>query len=129
MRKWIILSLMVFMVSTLGACQSSPVEKIDADTALQLLASNPDIILLDVREYSEFVVSRIEGSELLSLSIIESNLERNYPDKETTFIVYCRSGRRSAEAIEIMVAQGYTNIYDLGGIIDWPYDTISGVPN
>jgi rhodanese-related sulfurtransferase len=75
------------------------------------------------------VVSRIEGSELLSLSIIESNLERNYPDKETTFIVYCRSGRRSAEAIEIMVAQGYTNIYDLGGIIDWPYDTISGVPN
>jgi rhodanese-related sulfurtransferase len=128
MRKWMMMSLMVLMISALGGCQSSPVEKIDADTALQLLASDPNIVLLDVREYNEYVLEHIEGSVLMPLSIIDFSLEKTYPDKDTTFIVYCRSGNRSVEAIKIMVAQGYTNIYDLGGIIDWPYETIFGPP-
>lgn len=129
MRKWLMISLMVFTVTVLGACQSNTVESVDADTALTLMEENPDIVLLDVREYSEFVGERIEGSELLPLSIIESSLTTAYPDTDTTFIVYCRTGSRSAEAIQIMLDAGYENIYDLGGIVDWPYETISGTPN
>ncbi len=129
MRKWMMVSLMVFTVATLGACQSNSVESVDADTALTLMDEDANIVLLDVREYSEFVTERIEGSELLPLSIIESSLETAYPDKETTFIVYCRTGSRSAEAIQIMLDAGYDNIYDLGGIVDWPYETVSGAPN
>ncbi len=129
MRKWKMVMLMGLMVSVLGACQSNNVENIDADKAIELMNDNPEIVLLDVREYNEFVTERIEGSELLPLSIIEGSLETAYPDKATTFIVYCRSGRRSAEAIEIMLEQGYENIYNLGGILDWPYDTISGAPS
>lgn len=129
MRKWKMVMLMGLMVSVLGACQSNNVENIDADKAIELMNDNPEIVLLDVREYNEFVTERIEGSELLPLSIIEGSLETAYPDKDTTFIVYCRSGRRSAEAIEIMLDQGYENIYNLGGILDWPYDTISGAPS
>jgi rhodanese-related sulfurtransferase len=87
--------------------QGSPVESVDADQALELLANDSSIILLDVREYSEYVEARIDGSTLLSLSVIEVLLEEQFPDKETTFIVYCRSGRRSAEAIEIMLEKGY----------------------
>lgn len=129
LRKWKMVMLMGLMVSVLGACQSNNVENIDADKAIELMNDNPEIVLLDVREYNEFVTERIEGSELLPLSIIEGSLETAYPDKDTTFIVYCRSGRRSAEAIEIMLDQGYENIYNLGGILDWPYDTISGAPS
>jgi rhodanese-related sulfurtransferase len=129
MRKWMLISLMSVSVLVLGACQGSPVESVDADQALELLASDSSIVLLDVREYHEHVESRIEGSALLSLSVIDLYLEEQYPDKETTFIVYCRSGRRSAEAIEIMLEKGYQNIYDLGGIIDWPYETVSGRPS
>lgn len=128
MRKWLMVSLMVFTSFTLSACQSNSVENIDADRAIELLAENPDIVLLDVREYNEYVTERIEGSALLPLSIIETSLENAYPDQSTTFIVYCRSGRRSAEAIEIMLDQGYENIYNLGGILDWPYETVSGTP-
>lgn len=120
---------MVFTSLTLAACQSNSVEEIDADKALELIAENPEIVLLDVREYSEYVTERIEGSELLPLSIIETALGNAYPNKDTTFIVYCRSGRRSAEAIQIMLDAGYENLYDLGGIIDWPYETVSGTPN
>lgn len=129
MRKWMLMSLMSLTVLVLGACQGSGVASVNADQALELLANDPSIVLLDVREFHEHVEVRIEGSALLSLSVIDVLLERRYPDKETTFIVYCRSGRRSAEAIQIMVEKGYHNIYDLGGIIDWPYATISGPPS
>jgi len=129
MRKLTFLALASVTLVLLMGCQSNPgVDKVDADTALALLAEDPTIVLLDVREYHEHVEQRIPGSALLSLSVIEILLESRYPDRETTFIVYCRSGRRSAEAIAIMLSLGYENIYDLGGIIQWPYDTISGPP-
>lgn len=123
-----IMTLLIFFVSTfwLIACQNQSIEKIDADTAISMLSNNDAIVLLDVREYNEYITERIEGSTLLSLSILESRIEERFPDKETSFIVYCNSGRRSAEAIEIMLELGYSNIVDLGGIIDWPYETVSG---
>lgn len=37
-------------------------------------------------------------------------------------LVYCRSGRRSKTAAETLIGLGYTNIYEFGGIIDWPYE-------
>ncbi len=129
MRKWMMVSLMVFTVTLLGACQSNAAETIDADRAIELMEENSEIILLDVREYSEYVSERIDGSELLPLSILESSIENVYPDKTTPFIVYCRSGNRSDEAVSIMTELGYENIYDLGGILDWPYETVSGAPN
>jgi rhodanese-related sulfurtransferase len=48
------------------------------------------------------------------------------PDKEAKIVVYCRSGRRSAEAAKVLKELGYKNVYDLGGINSWPYETISG---
>lgn len=129
MKKWIAFSMVIGMASVFVACQTNGVEAIDADTALALMEEDAEIVLLDVREYDEHAAERIEGSTLLPLSVIELLLESTYPDKETTFIVYCQSGRRSAEAIEIMLNQGYENIYNLGGILDWPYDTVSGAPS
>jgi rhodanese-related sulfurtransferase len=48
------------------------------------------------------------------------------PDMEATYIVYCRSGNRSATAAQMLIDLGYQNIYDMGGIIDWPYETETG---
>lgn|GEM_PF-4296883 len=47
-------------------------------------------------------------------------------DKDKTILVYCRSGRRSETAAKSLIKMGYTNTYDFGGIIDWPYKTVSG---
>lgn len=41
----------------------------------------------------------------------------------TEILVYCRSGRRSAEAAEKLTGMGYANVSDFGGIQDWPYET------
>ena len=43
--------------------------------------------------------------------------------KDAEILVYCRSGRRSAEAAENLRDMGFTNVSDFGGIIDWPYET------
>ena len=43
--------------------------------------------------------------------------------KDAEILVYCRSGRRSAEAAKKLRDMGFTNVSDFGGIIDWPYET------
>ena len=44
-------------------------------------------------------------------------------EKDAEILVYCRSGRRSAEAAEKLTGMGYANVSDFGGIQDWPYET------
>lgn len=44
------------------------------------------------------------------------------PDKVQQILAYCRSGRRSKLAAEILVELDYTNIREFGGIIDWLYE-------
>jgi len=47
-------------------------------------------------------------------------------DSNEIILVYCRSGRRSALAAEELTELGYVNVFDFGGIIVWPYETVSG---
>ena len=83
-------------------------------------------VLLDVRTESEFREIRISGAILIPDNEIRSRAKTELPDKEILILVYCRSGRRSANAARELVSLGYTNVCDFGGIIDWPYQTISG---
>lgn len=47
------------------------------------------------------------------------------PEKDSTVLVYCRSGNRSKTASSALAELGYTNIYEFGGINTWPYETES----
>jgi len=83
-------------------------------------------ILLDVRTDEEYNAEHIEGAVLIPDYEIGSRAETDLPDKTALVLVYCRSGRRSANAANELIGMGYTSIYDFGGIIDWPYDTVKG---
>ncbi len=111
---------MLFIIS----CGSQSFEVISAREAKDMLDNDSSIVLIDVREQDEYLDEHIPNAVLLPLGELESRLVGKYPDKSTTFIIYCRSGNRSNEAAEIFVELGYTNVYDMGGIIDWPYTTI-----
>lgn len=50
-------------------------------------------------------------------------LPAELPQKDASLIIYCRTGVRSKQASDKLVALGYTNIYDMGGIVDWTYET------
>ncbi len=49
---------------------------------------------------------------------------RVIPDKTKTYIVYCQSGARALQAVELLVELGYENIYYMGGLSDWDYETV-----
>lgn len=62
----------------------------------------------------------------IPVDVLASEADRELPDKNAKIIVYCKGGNRSAQAIKILSKLGYTNIYNLGGIVSWPYETVSG---
>lgn len=99
---------------------------ITPEDAKKRLDSEKGIILLDVREPDEYAVGHIKNSILFPLGTIESEAPTKLTDKNATIFVYCHSGRRSALAAATLVKLGYTKIFDLGGIINWPYEVISG---
>jgi len=97
-----------------------------SNDVIEMVRSNKDIILVDVRTPEEYREKRIPGSVLLPDYEIRNRASEVIPDKNARIVVYCRSGRRSAEAAKVLKDMGYENVYDLGGIIDWPYETVSG---
>jgi len=106
--------------------QKAEYKKISATEAKQMMESADDYILLDVRTEEEFIESRIEGAILIPDREIRNRVETEIPEEDTLIFVYCRSGGRSANAAKELVSMGYTNVYDFGGIMNWPYGTVSG---
>lgn len=100
--------------------------RITPEEAKSRLDAGEAIVLVDVRTAEEHADIRIPGSLLLPVDEIGQKAAEVLPDKGATLFVYCRSGRRSAIAADELSKLGYTSIFDLGGIIDWPFDTESG---
>jgi len=65
---------------------------------------------------------------LIPVDVIETEAPVKLTDKNAEIFVYCRSGNRSVTASQALVELGYTNVYNLGGINDWPYETEAGAP-
>lgn len=93
----------------------------DAKAAIDA-GENP--IIVDVREPYEFAAGHIPGAINLPLGDLTTLAKTELPDKDALIYLYCRSGSRSAYGATEMVALGYTNLYDLGGIMNWPYEVV-----
>jgi phage shock protein E len=101
------------------------VEKISASDAKERLKADKRIVLIDVRTESEHFTKRIPSSINIPLDKIMT-IESVIPNKDSTLFVYCLSGGRAASACNQLSKMGYKNIYNLGGINGWNYETISG---
>ncbi|QGU96854.1 rhodanese-like domain-containing protein [Clostridium bovifaecis] len=97
---------------------------ITPEEAKKRLDSKEEIILIDVRSKEEYESGHIEGAMLIPVDTIEIEAEKKLKDKEVPIFVYCRSGNRSAIAANILASLEYKNVYDLGGINDWPYEIV-----
>lgn len=98
------------------------INNITPEEAKKRLDSENEIILLDVRTKAEYETGHIGKAISMPLDTLVDEAQKNLKDKEATIFVYCRSGSRSSAAAEILIDQGYKNVYNLGGIIDWPYE-------
>ena len=97
--------------------------KIGAEEAYEMMTSQ-QVVVVDVRTREEYDGGHIENAVLVPNESIGSEMPEALPDKEATLLVYCRSGRRSEEAAQKLLALGYRNVYDFGGVIDWPYELV-----
>ena len=93
-------------------------KEINVKELKEWMDSGEDFQLIDVREPNEFEVAEI-GGELIPLATIPDNADKIAKDKKV--VVHCRSGKRSANAIQFLEQQhGFYNLYNLeGGILAW----------
>ena len=101
---------------------NKPWTTLPAGEAKERLDASEDAILLDVRTQEEFDGGHIPGAVCFPHEDILPEFPLPF-EKDAEILVYCRSGRRSAEAAEKLKHMGYTNVADLGGIVNWPYET------
>ena len=96
-------------------------KSIPQDQAKQMMDSG-NVIVLDVREQSEFDAGHIKDAVLLPVGTInDKSAAAVIPSKDSTVLVYCRSGNRSKTASGKLAKLGYKNIYEIGGINSWKY--------
>lgn len=100
--------------------------RINPDEAKKLLDTTKGIILLDVRTEAEYRERRIPKSLLIPLNSLKAQAPKRLPDKNKEILVYCQSGSRSGAAVRILSKLGYVKVKNIGGIIHWPYETVSG---
>ena len=98
---------------------------ITAEEAKKIMDTESEYVILDVRTEEEFAQGHIPGAILIPDYEIREEAESSLPDKDALILVYCRSGRRCKNAAQILLELGYTNIREFGGIIDWPYETVT----
>ena len=98
-------------------------QKISAEEAYEMMTSQ-EVVVVDVRTREEYDGGHIENAVLVPNESIGSEMPEALPDKEATLLIYCRSGRRSKEAAQKLLSLGYQNVYDFGGVIDWPYELV-----
>lgn len=99
------------------------VPEVDYKKAKEMLEKD-NVVLLDVRTPQEHIQLRIPNSILIPLDELRYTF-RSLP-KDKVYIVYCRSGERSAFATYFLRHMGYEAYNLAGGIIAWPYEKESG---
>lgn len=82
--------------------------------------SNPEFIVLDVRRPDEFEENRIENAINIDYTSNNFNDEISKLGRNRKYLVYCRSGRRSSNAVKIMMDMGFNDVRNMkGGITKW----------
>ncbi len=121
-----IVAAMVFLL-VLSGCGAAEKEgsvymNINAEKAKEMMDGLEKFVLLDARSEEEFSEGHIPGAIVIPHEEVSESAEREIPEKNVPVFVYCRSGRRSKIAAEALVSLGYSEVYEFGGIIDWPYE-------
>ena len=125
MKRFMLFLLLPVLMLSACTAEEAGYLNITADEAKRIMDTQEGYIILDVRTQQEYEQLRIPGAILIPDDEIRERALTELPDKDQLILVYCRSGRRSKLAAEILVELGYTNIREFGGIIDWPYETES----
>ena len=91
------------------------VREISLTDARARLRANPNAVLIDVREESEWATGHAAEAVWLGKGILERDLEARFPDPDKELILYCGGGFRSALAADAAQRLGYRQVFSLAG--------------
>jgi intracellular sulfur oxidation DsrE/DsrF family protein/rhodanese-related sulfurtransferase len=116
MRNLYVTGVLLFALSTFGQAQNSLTPK-----KFNRMAQKEGATVIDVRTPAEWRGGHIAGAKLENIAKKDSFLASIAQwNKEGTYLLYCRSGKRSQQAMELMRTAGFSTVYDLtGGILAW----------
>ena len=96
---------------------------VSADEVVEMILTNPDLLIIDSRKAEEFKKGHIEGAvSLPNTNLMQEDIEKISADKSTTFLFYCNGIRclRSSDSLYKAKAWGYTNLmWFRGGWNEW----------
>lgn len=96
------------------------IHEMNVDEVKAKLDRGEKLLLVDVREESEYAKDHLPGATHLGKGIIERDIEERVPDPKTPIVLYCGGGYRSALAADNLQKMGYTNVLSMdGGIRGW----------
>ena len=92
----------------------------------QALNERPQAVVLDVRTEEEFEMGHITNAINIDIQMGPSFIDKiNALDKNKSYYVYCRSGARSSQAVQLMRELGFKDAFNLlGGILDWEGEVV-----
>lgn len=93
----------------------SKIREISAEEVADRLAKKVPLLLIDVREESEFAAGRIPTARHIGRGILERDVEKAFPDLGSELVLYCGGGYRSALSAESLQKMGYTNVRSMAG--------------
>lgn len=105
-----------------GEIDMAEYTSITMDEAKKIFETEGDYLILDVRTAGEYASGHIPRAINVANEDIKDIEPAQLPEKNQVIYVYCRSGNRSKQAAAKLAAMGYTNIIEIGGIMDWTGD-------
>ncbi len=108
-----------------GGASSGAYRAITASEA-QSMMEDQDVVIVDVRTAQEYADGHVPGAINIPVEGIGNEKPSELDDVDAELIVYCRTGVRSKQASDKLIGLGYRHVNDMGGIVDWTGDTVSG---
>ncbi|MFH1169923.1 MAG: rhodanese-like domain-containing protein [Chloroflexota bacterium] len=133
-KKALILPLLVLLAASLvlaGGCAGSgstpakvqsfgDISTAEASAMIQENAGNDSFVILDVRTAQEYATGHIADTANMDFYATSFQDDLNKLDKGKAYLVYCRTGNRSRQAVDMMQKLGFTEVYNMsGGIVQW----------
>ena len=117
-KLWLLSIPLALILSACGSSGGSVTNLNVSDFAKKV--SDTSVVVLDVRTPGEFQEGHLQSAINVDYEGINFASEVNKLDKSKTYAVYCRSGRRSGLATEVMAKNGFKSVFNLnGGVIEW----------
>ena len=117
----LILALSVLVTACSASAATQSIELVSPADAAQVIADDPaGLVILDIRTLKEFNEARLADAIMVDFYADDFADQLDALDKDVPYVMYCRTGNRSVEAVKTMKELGFVEVYEIdGGIVNW----------